>query len=350
MDVEFAVDEHSTAGGPGDPDTTMPAPPMRTLPPTSTAVAAAKARGVDLAPPAVRRGRLRADDLFAAAPAQNAPAPAAPARAVAQAPQPVQRVFVPDPDTEAPACDSAGIAAIGQPAASVDEATSIFEVAVAANSLWPKNLSVHADRIEWGEDVIRFDEVQHFAYEIYRHRTAIVPAHTGYVLALWTADREHSIELVSSAFSRRSTKADTEMMFQALVAIVHARVGERLNREFVQRLRNRETVTIGKLKLRWSGLVYKRRFREHTLSWDEVAGAEFVAGNVVLHRVHKDETRPFFKIPMAAPDAVLMPDLVHLAAAALNNRQLRRAQIQKVAADEARRRSGSELVVAATAG
>jgi hypothetical protein len=220
-----------------------------------------------------------------------------------------------------------------------EESTSIFEVAMAANSLWPKSLSVRADRIEWGDDVIRFDEIEHFAYEIYRHRTAIVPAHTGYVMALWTATGEHSIELVSSLFSRRSTKADTEMMFQALVALVHARAGERLIRERIARLRSRETVRIGKLRLRWSGLVYTRHLREHTLCWDEVAGAEFVAGNVVLHRIHKDETRPFFRVPMAVPDAVLLPDLVHLAAAELNSKQLRRAQLQKVAADEARRRT-----------
>lgn len=275
----------------------------------------------------------------------NAPQSALPAAATGDAPAPTKTATIAVPPVAVPVAAQPSLqaapAVAEAPAVGADGVATgpLFNVAVASNSLRPKSLSVWEDHIEWNGTPVFFDDVDHFAYEVFRHRTAVLPAHTGYLIVLWVAGHAHTIELVSSSFSRRSTKFDTEMMFEALVSMLHARVGERLMNVAMERLRSGETVAVGNLKMRWSGITYTRHMRERTLSWDDLAGAEFAAGDVILHRYHKDATKPVVHISMAEPNAVLLPDLVHLAAARFNGKRQRRAQIEKMAAAEFRRKS-----------
>lgn len=196
-----------------------------------------------------------------------------------------------------------------------DDTSPHFEVHLSANALRPKRLAVFADRVVWGRREVAFDEVDAFAYEVFRHRTALAPAHTGYMIALWVGADRVVIELVSSNFSRRETKHSTELLFESLVSLLHDRVGDRLNRDAIERLDAGDEVRFGALSCDHNGVRYGGLVRTRVLDWDEVAGAEFVNGEVVVHRVHGDGTRSWAAVPMAEPNAVLLVDLLLLAQA-----------------------------------
>lgn len=208
----------------------------------------------------------------------------------------------------------------------------LFEVELSTNGIRPKWLRVWENALSWGSLEVPFDKVQNFSYEVFKHRTALVPAHTGYVITLWTEGRAHIIEIVASNFSQRSTKASIELLFESLVSLLHDRVGARLIEGIVDRLRGGETIAFRGVSLHRSGVTCKRGPASRTYDWDEIAGAEFSAGNVVIHRVFRqDSTRPCGKVAMGEAGAVLLVDLLHEGVDAFSRRaQTRRRRMREV--------------------
>lgn len=203
----------------------------------------------------------------------------------------------------------------------------IFEVTVPSNRLHSMRLVAYRDRLAWGDHSVRYDDVVSFAYVISRNRTALAPVHTGYAVILTTPDDELVIEIVASAFSRKTTKHSTELLFESIASLLHEKIGVRLLHHTLDYLCAGQTVRYGNLNLRWSGLEGRKGMRTRTVAWDDIAGAEFVGGKVVVHRYDKDGTKPVFSIPMHEPNAVLLPDLLGMAAARFNSKRQRRAQI-----------------------
>lgn len=208
----------------------------------------------------------------------------------------------------------------------------LFEVELSTNGIRPKWLRVWENSLSWGSLEVPFDKVQNFSYEVFKHRTALVPAHTGYVITLWTEGRAHIIEIVASNFSQRSTKASIELLFESLVSLLHDRVGARLIEGILGRLRGGETIAFRGVSLHRSGVTCRKGPTSRTYDWDEIAGAEFSAGNVVIHRVFRqDSTRPCGKVAMGEAGAVLLVDLLQDGVDAFSRRaQTRRRRMREV--------------------
>ncbi|MEZ5382684.1 MAG: hypothetical protein R2754_12950 [Microthrixaceae bacterium] len=190
----------------------------------------------------------------------------------------------------------------------------LFEVEV-SNGIRTRLLQCFERSLTYGADEWRYDEIDSLSYQLYRYRLGLSPLSEVYEFNLGTRAGPQRLRLAASAFSRRSTKADTDLLFQAMVSLLHDRVGRPRNLRYLSELRSGATVRFGSVQLHRSGVRCGRGLRAREVAWDDLAGAEFVHGMVVVHRrTRAGATKRCGAVSMAEPNAVLLADLLPLAA------------------------------------
>ena len=197
----------------------------------------------------------------------------------------------------------------------------LFEVEV-SNGVRTRLLQCFERSLTYGVEEWRYDEIDTLGYQLYRYRLGLTPLSEVYEFNLGTGAGPQRLRLAASAFSRRSTKADTDLLFQAMVSLLHDRVGRPRNLAYLSELRSGARVRFGSVQLHRSGVRCGRGLRAREVAWDDVAGAEFVHGMVVLHRrTRTGATRRCGSVSMAVPNAVLLADLLPLAADRVGRRR-----------------------------
>ena len=190
----------------------------------------------------------------------------------------------------------------------------LFEVDV-SSGLRTRPLQCFENSLAFGAEEWTYEEIESICYQLYRFRMGLNPLSEVYEFTLRTrAGRTERVRLVAAFLSSRSVKGDTDLLFQAMVSLLHDRVGRSRNLRYLSQLRAGETVRFGSIRLHRSGVRVRRGPFVRELAWDDVAGAEFVHGMVVVHRTLRDGgTKRCGSVSMSVDNAVLLSDLLPLA-------------------------------------
>ena len=190
----------------------------------------------------------------------------------------------------------------------------LFEVDV-SSGLRTRPLQCFENSLAFGAEEWTYEEIESICYQLYRFRMGLNPLSEVYEFTLRTrAGRTERVRLVAAFLSSRSVKGDTDLLFQAMVSLLHDRVGRSRNLRYLSQLRAGETVRFGSIRLHRSGVRVRRGLFVRELAWDDVAGAEFVHGMVVVHRTLRDGgTKRCGSVSMSVDNAVLLSDLLPLA-------------------------------------
>lgn len=176
--------------------------------------------------------------------------------------------------------------------------------------------------VAYGSSEWRYDEIEAISYRLFRYRVGLNPLSAVYEFTLRTRESgSERLRLTAGLLSSSSVKADTNLLFQAMVSLLHDRVGRPRNLRYLSQMRAGEVVRFGSVQLHRSGLRLGRGPWARELPWDEVAGAEFVRGTVVVHRALDDgRTKRCGSVAMTVDNAVLLSDLLPLAAEGFGRR------------------------------
>lgn len=189
----------------------------------------------------------------------------------------------------------------------------LFEVEV-SSGLRARPLQCFERSIAYGSDEWRYDEIESIGYQLYRFRLGLNPLSEVYEFTLRTrTGRIERVRLVAGFLSSRAVKGNTDLLFQAMVSLLHDRVGRSRNLRYLSQLRAGEVVRFGSIRLHRSGVRVGRGPFTRELAWDDIAGAEFVHGAVVVHRSLSDGgTKKCGSVSMSVDNAVLLADLLPL--------------------------------------
>lgn len=174
---------------------------------------------------------------------------------------------------------------------------------------------IGSHRLEIGGRSVALDDIEAVAYSTRRRHANLVQGRIERRIELCLPDDSMKLQLGARRFGRQD--ADREAAaFDAIVRVLHERVEPRLRRGRVAHLRAGGELVLGPLTLASDGLTVRSPAGERVWSWRSTPLAELRGDHVALVDGGRDE-RVQCRIDADVPDAVMLPELLWSASAAL---------------------------------
>ena len=174
---------------------------------------------------------------------------------------------------------------------------------------------IGSHRLEIGGRSVALDDIEAVAYSTRRRHANLVHRRIERRVELCLPDDPMVLQLGARPFGRQD--ADREAAaFDAIVRVLHERVEPRLRRLRVAHLRAGGELVLGPLTLAAAGLAVRSPAGERVWSWRSTPLAQLRGDHVALVDGGRDE-RVLCRIGADVPDAVMLPELLWSASAAL---------------------------------
>jgi hypothetical protein len=174
---------------------------------------------------------------------------------------------------------------------------------------------IGSHRLDIGGRSVALDDIEAVAYSTRRRQANLVQRRIRRRIGLALPDDGLVLELGTRRFGRQDADRDAAA-FDALVRVLHERVEPRLRRRRVAHLCAGGELTLGPLTLASSGLTVRIPAGERVWSWRSTPLAELRGDHVALVDGGRDGS-VHCRIDADIPDAVMLPELLWSASAAL---------------------------------
>ncbi len=166
-------------------------------------------------------------------------------------------------------------------------------------------LAIDDRGVSWGDRRVGFDDVRSVSYAVKDRPINLVQRGVERRVELITDATALVMELGAHAFGPRFEASHADA-YRSLVDRVHAAVEPRLCAEIARSIAIGDVVTVGGLDLHEHGVTQGSA----TLGWDRLPGALFESDHVVIDAAVPRFDEHSWRVPMRAPNAVLLPELI----------------------------------------
>lgn len=166
---------------------------------------------------------------------------------------------------------------------------------------------VDDEAMEWDGHRMDFADIDRVAYATSERSLNLVQRQVTRRVHVGADDTTIAIEVGTQPFGPRSD-VPHHQLYRTAVDVLHARVEPRLRAELRRRIAAGRMMTVGGLGLARAGVTLPAV--ERVMTWDRLPGAIFEGDRVRIRAAvgHHDEAP--WDIPMLAPNAVLLPELL----------------------------------------
>lgn len=186
---------------------------------------------------------------------------------------------------------------------------------IAPDSRHRTDIVIGAHHLEIGTRSVALDDIEAVSYSTHRGHTNLVQQRIRRRIRLETPEGALVLKLGEQRFGRHDGRRDAAV-FDAIVRLLYERVEPRLRRLRVEHLRTGGQLWFGSLRLAPEGISVEGIRRATTWPWRSAPLAELRGDHVALTEGDRDE-RVVWRVDATTPDAVMLPELLWSAAAAL---------------------------------
>ena len=127
---------------------------------------------------------------------------------------------------------------------------------------------------------------------------------------LWEGHQKFRVD-IATANCEPAALASLRRVFSAIHASIQTNVEPRLVANAIAAISSGNTIHIGQLAIRQSGITVSKLTGRRHYGWGEVGGTERSDG-LILIRMGSDDVSVTFEVPTTARDAILIPELLKL--------------------------------------